>query len=113
MASASDAAEGVARLRVAALEAGEEPLLALFGGAVGPGLRVHLATRLLLDPVVAHRRRGLQRFLDLRLTDRVDQPAGSRRRLGPDAGVAVGLQLALPGSRCCWRRTCCSVPVMV
>jgi hypothetical protein len=58
----------------------------------------HPALRAGLDPVVADRGGRVQRVVDVRLGDRLEQRpavgAGGRRRvLRPDAGVAVGLQL--------------------
>jgi Protein of unknown function (DUF998) len=59
---------------------------------VRPGLGVHLPLRLLLDPVVPDRGRGVEALVDVRLGQLFDQPGldGVRR---PDAGVAVGLEL--------------------
>ena len=58
-----------------------------------PGLRVHLPLGLLLDAVVADRRRGVHALVDVGLGQLLDEPGLDRVRR-PDAGVAVGLQLA-------------------
>src|SRR5215207_7432076 len=84
-------AEGIAAVDVARAAAGQEPVTPLLGGPVGPGLGVHPALRLLLDPVVADRLGRPDGLVQLGLADRdvatdVGEPA-------PDAGVAVGLQL--------------------
>ena len=57
--------------------------------AVRPRLRVHAAARLALDPVVADRRRRGQALLEVAA---LEQPL-LLRRVPPDAGEAVGLQL--------------------
>ncbi len=90
--------ERVAVLQVAALVAGGEPALSLGRGAVGPGVLVDPAARLLLDAVVADRGRGRQRRADVRCRQRLEEGravAGRRRRrvVGPDPGQAVGHQL--------------------
>ena len=54
------AGEGVAGGRLAGLVAAREPAAALLRRAVRPGLGVHLALGLLLDPVVADRRCGIE-----------------------------------------------------
>src|SRR5215211_2773097 len=92
-ARAPSAAEGVAAGRVARLVAALEPRHALLGGAVGPGLRVHVDPRAGLDPVVADRCGGSQALLDvagLQVALLVDG-------LRPDAREAVGLELHLHG----------------
>src|SRR5262245_40912320 len=66
---------------------------------MGPALRVDLALGGLLDPVVADRGGRVQRLVNVRPGELVDQrPArvrirGGGRVVGPDAGKAVGLQL--------------------
>src|ERR1043165_1809175 len=82
--------KGVAGLHGAGLQAGLEPALALLRGAVGEGVRDGVALRLLLQPIVADRRRGLHRRLDVARLDQVPLLVGFG---GPDAGEAVGLQL--------------------
>src|SRR4051812_9542230 len=67
------AAERVAIGGRAALVAGREPFLTLGRGAVGPRLRVDLALELLLDPVVAHGRRSVERLRDVVVGQRVEK----------------------------------------
>src|SRR5580700_1080859 len=55
----------IAAIHLAAIEAVGEPALALFRGAVGEGVGHHIALRLLLQPVVADRGRGLQGLVDV------------------------------------------------
>src|SRR2546426_274451 len=79
-------------------ETGRKPALALFGAAVGEGIRHHVAGRLALQRVVADRRRGPHRRLDVaRLDER--RPALVLLALvlviRPYAGETVGLQLHL------------------
>src|SRR3954453_2975157 len=88
--------EGVAAGRRAGLVAGPEPLVALLGPAVRPGLRGGPALRALLQPVVPDRGGRGQRGVDVLVGDVVEQPAALRVRalLGvvrPHAGIAVGL----------------------
>src|SRR5688572_19899506 len=80
--------ERIAALRVAGVEAAPEPALALLGAAVREGLRHHAPLALLLQAVVADRRRGGQRLLDVAGLELVHR-AGV---VSPHAGVAVGLQ---------------------
>ena len=66
---------------------------------MGPGLRGHTPLELLLDAVVAYRRRGVEPVDDVGVGEVDDQrTAGGTLRFGrgvvrPHAGVAVGLQL--------------------
>src|SRR5215218_6045765 len=86
------AAEGVAGRGLSLLVAAREPAAPLLARPVGPRLGVHLPLRLLLDPVVADRRRGVEALVDVLLRQIDDQP----RLLcvvRPHAGIAVGLQL--------------------
>src|SRR5664279_3371749 len=53
--------EGVAGRDLALFQSGGEPALALRRGAMREGIRHHIAARLLLQAVVADRRRRLQR----------------------------------------------------
>src|SRR3954451_11125873 len=96
-AAASGVGEGVAAVDVAAGVAGAEPGAALLRRAVGEALRVHPPLGLLLDPVVAHGRRRLLGLLDV-VRGEVDavllRLVGE---LGPDARVAVRLQLQRHG----------------
>jgi hypothetical protein len=85
------AAEGVAGLDRALLIAGHEPALALLGRAMREGIRHHAACSLPLQRVVADRRRGGQRRIDV---------AGFEEArtllllaIDPDAGQAISLQL--------------------
>src|SRR3954447_18281613 len=84
--------EGVASGRVPGAIAAVEPPLALGRGAVGPALLVDAARRALLDAVVAHRRSGVETIGDVLRREVLDE-AGLDRVGGPDAGIAVGLQL--------------------
>jgi hypothetical protein len=59
---------------------------------VRPGFRVRRSLELLLDPVVADRRGGIERIRDISLAD-LGQEAGVDGVRGPYSGVAVGLQL--------------------
>ena len=91
--------EGVAGAQVALAVAGREPPLALLAGAVRERLGTHLALDLLLDAVVADRRRRRERVGDVVLRQLlqerlaalgVDRPG---RVVRPDAREAVGHQL--------------------
>src|SRR6266545_1226700 len=87
--------ERVALARVAGLHADPEPLDALVGGAVGPGLGIDRAAGLLLDAVVADRRGGGERLFDI---PRIEDDALARipplgRFVAPASGEAVRLQL--------------------
>src|ERR671937_2515342 len=84
------AGEGVAGRRRPVFIPAREPAAALFGRAVRPRFRVHLALRLLLDAVVADRSGGVEAVVDVGLREFLDE-TGVDRVCGPDAGVAVGL----------------------
>ena len=86
------AGERVTGGRLAVLVPAREPAAALLRRSVGPGLRVDLALRALLDAVVADRRRRVEPLVDVRLRQLLDQARldGVRR---PDARVAVRLQV--------------------
>src|SRR5689334_5724509 len=84
--------ERVALARRSRLVADREPVLPLGGRPMGPALGIDLALRLGLDPVVADRRGRVQRFADLLLRRRFEE-TGRGGVVGPDAGVAVGLEL--------------------
>ena len=64
--------EGVARVRVAGLEALLQPLLAVGRRPVGPALRVDLTLHPLLDPVVADRGRRVDRVVQVLLGEGLD-----------------------------------------
>src|SRR5215207_6319063 len=81
--------ERVAVGRLAALAAAVEPLVPLGGRAVREGVGVHLASRLLLEPIVADRLGRPDRLVDVAGVE----VAGLEHRLRPYARVAVGLQL--------------------
>src|SRR5688572_23718219 len=85
--------EGIAIVDAAGLEPAAEPGHALPGRAVGPRLGVRPRAGLLLDPVVADRRRRVQRLFDVAGLE--DVALG--RRMPPDAGEAVGLELEADG----------------
>ncbi len=82
--------EGIADLRPPAGETGLEPARALRRGAVGERIGHHIALRLLLQSVVAH---GLGRVDGLFHIARLQHLALVLRVIGPDPGVAIGLQL--------------------
>src|SRR5215471_12308822 len=84
--------ESVAAGDRSALEPGIEPALTLLGGAVGEGIRHRIALRLLLQGIVADRRRRAQRRLDV---TRLQQVPFLLRMVRPYAREAVGLQLDL------------------
>src|SRR5688572_29482007 len=79
-------AERVAGPHRAFLEAGREPLLALRRAAVGEAVGHHLALGFLLHHVVADRRRGLQRRLDVAW---LQQLPSLLRVMRPDAAEAI------------------------
>jgi hypothetical protein len=56
-------------------------------------INVNPACRPLLDPVIAHRGGGSQRFVDIALLQHLTLACGVR----PDTGVAIGLQLETYG----------------
>src|ERR1700675_1214928 len=80
----------IAARNLAAIEAGLEPALALFRGAVGEGIGHDVALHLFLQAVVADRSRGLQRLVDVARFEELVLLLGA---VGPDPGEAVGLQL--------------------
>src|ERR1700689_1169218 len=82
--------ERVARLDVAALQARGQPLLAHCRGAVGEAVGHGVAARGGLQPVVADRRRGRHRLLDVAGLEDLPLLIGM---VGPNAGEAVGLEL--------------------
>ena len=86
------AVERVAGRRVALVVARAEPLLALGRRAVRPRVRVDLAARRLLDPVVADRAGGIEGIRDLGRRERLEE-LGARGMVRPDAREAVGLEL--------------------
>src|SRR5215218_4092128 len=88
--------ERVAPRRIAGLVAGREPLLALFGRPVGPGVGVDLARRGFLDPVVADGCGRVERVRDLGVGERLEI-AGRGGVVPPDAREAVGLELGPDG----------------
>src|SRR5262245_52493578 len=84
------AAPGVAAPGLARLVAGGEPVLALRGRAVRPGLAVDPSLELLLDPVVADGCGGVQAVRDVCAGQLLEEP-GVAGVLRPDPGQAVGL----------------------
>src|SRR3984957_3636549 len=80
----------IAARNLAAVEASQEPALALFRRAVGEGVGHDVALHLFLQPVVADRGGGLQRLVDVARLKEVVLLLGAVR---PHAGEAVGLQL--------------------
>src|SRR5581483_5680704 len=83
--------KGIAGFQRTLLIAVHEPLLALRRRAVREGVRHHAARGLALQGVVADRRRGRQRRVDVAGLQEV-RPL-LRLAVDPDAGQAVGLQL--------------------
>ena len=81
--------EGIAGRHLALFQADREPALALRRGAMGEGVGHDVAARLLLQAVVADRRRGLQGCFDVARLDRLPALVGM---IGPDAGETVRLQ---------------------
>ena len=81
--------EGIALIRIAAFKATIEPADSLLGRAVGEGLGAHVATRHLLNAIVANRGGCLKTRCNIGLVDHL--PVGGRMR--PDTGEAVRLQL--------------------
>ena len=75
-----------------AFDAADEPGPALVGRAVRPRLGRHAALGALLDAVVAHRGRGVERLVDILARDVLDEP-GVERAADPEPRVAVGLEL--------------------
>ena len=71
-----------------------EPLLALLRRPVRPALRVDPALELLLDPVVAHGRGGVERLVDVGLGERLEE-AASRPHASP-----TRRRSSRPGARC-------------
>ena len=57
-----------------------------------PRLRRHAPLRALLDPVVAHGGRGVERLVDVLAREVLDEPR-VERAADPEARVAVGLEL--------------------
>src|SRR3990167_6613521 len=74
---------------ITAGETGLEPAHALLRGAVGEGVRHHLAARLLLQAVIADGVGGVQRFFDI---PRLPPVVPALAMEGPYARQAVGLQ---------------------
>ena len=66
---------------------------ALLGRAVRPGVLIDLASRLLLNRVVAYRGRGAEGLVDVALLE----VASSEHLVCPDAGETVRLQLQAHG----------------
>src|SRR3954451_13742921 len=89
--------ERVAGVQVALLEARGEPLVSLLRRAVRPALGVDLSLDLRLDPVVADRRRRVERLRDIGLRH-VGDDLRRRSMVGPYPGEAIGLQLEPDGS---------------
>src|SRR5829696_2574973 len=85
-------AERVALPGIAALQPDPEPAHALGTRAMGEAVRHDPALRLALQAVVADRRGGGQRLLDVAVVDHL-AATGGVGAVGPDAGKAVGLQL--------------------
>src|SRR5215212_3393635 len=90
------AGERVAGGRLAVLVAAAEPPASLLRGAVRPLLRIDLTLGRLLDPVVADGGRRVEAVVDVGLRQLLEKARRDRVR-GPDAGVAVGLELGADG----------------
>src|SRR6185312_10826935 len=77
--------------RIPILQPSLEPTDPLRRRPMRERVRIHLPRRLLLDPIVSHRRRCVQPRLDVARLENVFFP----RLVRPNPGVAVGLQLEL------------------
>src|SRR5439155_11993872 len=84
--------EGVAGLFVAGVVASREPALPLGGGAVRERVGAHMASHLLLDPIVADRRGRVETVGNVAAGHLLDV-TGRDGVLRPDAGEAVSLEL--------------------
>jgi hypothetical protein len=82
--------EGIALIDIAAFDSALEPGHALRRGAVGERVGNGVATRLLLQAVVADGAGSVQPFLDVACLDDVARAIGV---VGPDPGQAIGLEL--------------------
>src|SRR5712691_8837467 len=94
--------ERVAGLFRSLLHAVVEPALTLLGGAMREAVGHHPALRTPLQRVVANRRGGAQRGLDITGLQQMPTLIGLVR---PDAGEAIGLQLDADLDAICLRRT--------
>src|SRR5690606_8937326 len=92
-AASHTARKGVAIARIARAIAALEPGLALRRGAMVEGLGHGEALHALLQRIVADLLGGIERFLDIAIVEQVGLPG----IIGPDAGIAVGLQLDADG----------------
>src|SRR3954463_9806182 len=97
--------ECVAGLFVSLLHTVVEPALALLGSAMGKAIGHHPALRTPLQCVVANRRGGPQRGLDIAGLQQMPAFIGL---VCPDSGEAVGLQLDANLNGICLRRTAAS-----
>lgn len=82
--------EGIAASGQTRVETAAEPAHPLRRGAVGKGVRPHLATGLALQVVIADGIGGVQRLLQITRLQPLQTPLGVVR---PNSGQAVGLQL--------------------
>lgn len=83
-------AKGVAGGHVTGLIAGGEPVLALLGEAMGPGLGRDASLRLLLDTIIADGGCGVEAAVEIR-AGQYRTIAGLGRVVRPDACQPVGL----------------------
>src|SRR3954454_8428868 len=95
----SESTARVAAGRVSPVVPDREPVLPLLGRAVRPRIRVDLALRCLLDPIVTDGRSRIEGVRDIRLGDLLEV-AGARRMVRPDACVAIGLELGAHRATC-------------
>jgi hypothetical protein len=82
------AVERVAGRRVAAVEAGAEPLHTLLARPVRERFRIDALAGLLLDPIVADGRSGIEPFLEVAALQQVALGVGG---VPPDPRETVGL----------------------
>src|SRR5665213_726179 len=85
----------VARGDAAGFQTGAEPVDPLRGCAMGERFGIRVALSHSLQTVVAHRRRGAQRGIDIGPVDEVPLPRG----VSPDTRKAIGLQFQLHRKR--------------
>src|SRR5262249_29707389 len=83
------AGEGIARRYLSLFQPSHEPALPLRRRAVGKSIRHDVTARLLLKTIIADRRCGLHRRLDIARLDRIPALV---RIVRPNSGETIGLQ---------------------